>query len=513
MSGFSNPIIGGGGTLVYPAIKSPNFVAGVSGWSIDKDGNAYFNELEALGTIISIEELDAGQWFKLELAEGGVTWYYGSSEDGPWTTLGGLAAGLLSFPDGYGPLLDLNMALQVGNEFWLPPSGDTSGATDAANIAAAYALGCLHVHLLPGTFYVDAAINMDTDYQTIEGSPYGFGSVIESVATSDQTGIIVLGSTADGVSQPRVANLALKGNAYAGHGIVSRAENPCIENVFVQDITGDGLHFSWDGLATTYLDSANVSNVTVENVTGRGCYIDTYLTESEFYALRLSGPTEAPDFGGTYGIENSGHAIKFVNCHPFGFADGGYYGNADTHTQITGGSYESNGGPHIAFDGSTGCKATGFTTYFSTTFTGTVPDMDVHVYGQSSWIEISACTVAGGSSNAGVELNDVSQVTLAGVQVKPSPFNSDLPAHAIENDAGSGSSYLTVDHCTVQGPGTGASTIAIGGATHSIVNACIVTTADDIIEGTGGDYNIFTSNIAAAVSTVGTHTVAANNVT
>lgn len=40
--GFANPIIGGGGSLVYPSIHSPDFVQGVSGWSIDKDGNAYF---------------------------------------------------------------------------------------------------------------------------------------------------------------------------------------------------------------------------------------------------------------------------------------------------------------------------------------------------------------------------------------------------------------------------------------------------------------------------------------
>jgi hypothetical protein len=43
--GFSNPIIGGGGALVYPSIHSPNFVNGVSGWSIDKDGNAFFNSV------------------------------------------------------------------------------------------------------------------------------------------------------------------------------------------------------------------------------------------------------------------------------------------------------------------------------------------------------------------------------------------------------------------------------------------------------------------------------------
>ena len=47
---FSNPITGGQGTLVRPAIKSPNYSAGVSGWSINKDGSAEFNNLTLRGT-------------------------------------------------------------------------------------------------------------------------------------------------------------------------------------------------------------------------------------------------------------------------------------------------------------------------------------------------------------------------------------------------------------------------------------------------------------------------------
>jgi hypothetical protein len=50
--GFSNPIIGGGGDLVYPAIMSPNFsLAGQTGWAILKNGNAYFFNITAEGTI------------------------------------------------------------------------------------------------------------------------------------------------------------------------------------------------------------------------------------------------------------------------------------------------------------------------------------------------------------------------------------------------------------------------------------------------------------------------------
>lgn len=52
--GFSNPLVGGGGALVYPSIHSPNFVSGSTGWSINKNGTAEFNSLTVRnGTIIS----------------------------------------------------------------------------------------------------------------------------------------------------------------------------------------------------------------------------------------------------------------------------------------------------------------------------------------------------------------------------------------------------------------------------------------------------------------------------
>lgn len=44
--GFVNAIIGGGGALVRPAIKSPNFVSGASGWTIRRDGTAEFADLK-----------------------------------------------------------------------------------------------------------------------------------------------------------------------------------------------------------------------------------------------------------------------------------------------------------------------------------------------------------------------------------------------------------------------------------------------------------------------------------
>jgi hypothetical protein len=48
---FANPIIGGGGSLVYPSIHSPDFATGVSGWTINKDGTVEFNNGTFRGTV------------------------------------------------------------------------------------------------------------------------------------------------------------------------------------------------------------------------------------------------------------------------------------------------------------------------------------------------------------------------------------------------------------------------------------------------------------------------------
>jgi hypothetical protein len=51
MSGFANSIIGGAETLIRKAIRSANYVAGVAGWTINKDGSAEFSDVTIRGDI------------------------------------------------------------------------------------------------------------------------------------------------------------------------------------------------------------------------------------------------------------------------------------------------------------------------------------------------------------------------------------------------------------------------------------------------------------------------------
>lgn len=51
---FPNPVVGGGGALVVPVIRSPDFdLATQTGWAIYADGSAYFFNITAAGSVTS----------------------------------------------------------------------------------------------------------------------------------------------------------------------------------------------------------------------------------------------------------------------------------------------------------------------------------------------------------------------------------------------------------------------------------------------------------------------------
>lgn len=66
--GFENPLTGSGGVLVKAMIRSPDYVAGVSGWALKRDGSAEFSNATIRG---SVDVIDAsGSELKLETSGG-----------------------------------------------------------------------------------------------------------------------------------------------------------------------------------------------------------------------------------------------------------------------------------------------------------------------------------------------------------------------------------------------------------------------------------------------------------
>jgi hypothetical protein len=115
--GFNNPIVGGDGGLVYPSIHSPNFSAGppITGWSIDKNGNAYFS-----GTVggLSYEITSAGAFF-----------YTGTPANGNLFLSIAATAGIDQYSNPYGS--GLNVGNQGGAHLAISTAGDLLIASSA----------------------------------------------------------------------------------------------------------------------------------------------------------------------------------------------------------------------------------------------------------------------------------------------------------------------------------------------------------------------------------------------
>jgi hypothetical protein len=58
---FPNPVVGGGGALVVPLIRSPNFsLEDQTGWAIYANGDAYFFNVTAAGAVTATSVVVSG---------------------------------------------------------------------------------------------------------------------------------------------------------------------------------------------------------------------------------------------------------------------------------------------------------------------------------------------------------------------------------------------------------------------------------------------------------------------
>lgn len=110
--GFENPIIGGKASLIREAIQSPNFsLAGRVGWSIDKNGNAFF-----FGSTVS--------GLQFEINSNGMFLYFGTPAQGNLAIAIAAGAGTDRFGNAYPDGVSLSVNGGIGNEIQLRPSKD-----------------------------------------------------------------------------------------------------------------------------------------------------------------------------------------------------------------------------------------------------------------------------------------------------------------------------------------------------------------------------------------------------
>lgn len=98
---FSNPITGAQGTLVRPAIKSPDYVPGVSGWAIKRDGTVEFTNGTFRGTITASSFVTGttGRRIEINVANSQSMIFYDASNKA-LLSIGDLAGAITSFPSG-----------------------------------------------------------------------------------------------------------------------------------------------------------------------------------------------------------------------------------------------------------------------------------------------------------------------------------------------------------------------------------------------------------------------------
>jgi hypothetical protein len=192
-SGFSNPLVGGGGSLVYPSIHSPGFsLSPFNGWSIDKNGNAYFASITADGTITA--GTFAGTNY--EINSDGAFWYNGTPALGNLTTSVTNNAGTDQYGNTY---LEGVTNYQESGGVWYAvqlQNGDlsflaaaTAGGTYAATFSSTSSLGPstainAALTLTPRSFQISAPGSALTDVIAslgLKSAASGAGSAIATI--------------------------------------------------------------------------------------------------------------------------------------------------------------------------------------------------------------------------------------------------------------------------------------------------------------------------------------------
>lgn len=121
MTGFSNPLVGGDGTLVYPQIQSPDFsIPAKTGWSIMKNGDAYFFNITAEGTITTTTLIAQG-------ATGGMFVYAGTPAAGNLIASAAGQAGTDAQGNDYVAGIGAYTAFGSGDEYSIQLLDDTAG--------------------------------------------------------------------------------------------------------------------------------------------------------------------------------------------------------------------------------------------------------------------------------------------------------------------------------------------------------------------------------------------------
>ena len=231
-----------------------------------------------------------GTWHAVSQNLGGTFYYTATSPAGPWSQIGSADYHTLSIPGtptrimGITPGLStpyltigVNAIGRSANVTYYPPSGDSSGITDATVINALLAAGYA-VQLLPDLYYVNATIQMPG-----HGILHGAGrdilgnancTTIQAVG-SLQAVIATVGWTANvaapGVNGTDIAHLTINGAGTAVNGIVLQTQEGRVRDVGVTSMTNNGIAWYAATESGAHVVAGNLSNNRVTDCAVQSC--------------------------------------------------------------------------------------------------------------------------------------------------------------------------------------------------------------------------------------------------
>jgi hypothetical protein len=350
-----NPVVGGM-VLRRAAIRSPNYVTNVSGWTINQDGSAEFNNIvirngqiisgtelfysslpPALGNLVAsiavnsgtdsagnaylpgittYNKITAADFRAVQQSSGGLAWWTATAAGGPWNLVQNVALQADEVGVSFGNVNNANSitvgetaaALQVfggaqivtgpfsvhSAEIWIPPSGDTTGATDASNIQAALTAGQA-VHLIPSTtnYFINQQIQIP-GFGVLRGAPghdstAGFANVVIQQVNGANLDAMVASTGWQASSntlarQPcLIEGINFQGNSAGqtsglGHGVVLQAFRARIRDCSFNNHGGQGLRFDWTGRNGTTQLTNKAGECRIERCAFRNCGGDGFGT-------------------------------------------------------------------------------------------------------------------------------------------------------------------------------------------------------------------------------------------
>jgi hypothetical protein len=261
MGGFNNPVVGAL-NLIRKAIRSPNYVPGSSGWSINQDGSAEFSNLTARGTVT----VQNGQ---------GVFVYFGAPAAG--TLIAALASANGTDPYGNTYMQGLYLAGYssggIANGISLQPKNVT-----VAGIPTTFTAGEIFTETFP-----------TGENQTWITSPYDTGkglnaATIElrgsSAANAGGCDITLDAFTTTIIGDATVTNGVLRADNIASGNVTITPVANTPTSVTVSGLSVTGSTFTGQATAVTTVIGSTVQGVSVSSVTATGLLVWVYRTNT-----------------------------------------------------------------------------------------------------------------------------------------------------------------------------------------------------------------------------------------